>query len=64
MMTQSLQLAVVLPTLNERKNLRPLVERLAKALGDIRWEAIIVDDNSRDGTADEARAINLEDPRV
>jgi len=61
---KALQLAVVLPTLNERKNLRPLVERLAKALGDIRWEAIIVDDNSRDGTADEARAINLEDPRV
>ena len=59
-----LQLAVVLPTLNERANLRPLVERLDKALAGIRWEAIIVDDNSADGTSDEARAISLEDPRL
>ena len=31
----SLQLAIVLPTLNERGNLRPLVERLEKALDGI-----------------------------
>ena len=60
----SLQLAVILPTLNERGNLRPLVERLARALDGLSWEAIFVDDNSRDGTSDEARAISLEDPRV
>ena len=60
----SLQLAVILPTLNERGNLRPLVERLDKALAGLSWEAIFVDDNSRDGTSDEARAISLEDPRV
>jgi dolichol-phosphate mannosyltransferase len=30
----------------------------------VAWEAIIVDDNSPDGTADEARAISLRDPRV
>jgi dolichol-phosphate mannosyltransferase len=59
-----LRLAVVLPTLNERKNLRKLVARLDEALGDIGWEAIFVDDNSPDGTADEARAINQEDPRI
>lgn len=59
-----LQLAIVLPTLNERKNLRPLVDRLDAALGGIAWEAIFVDDNSADGTADEARAISLVDPRV
>lgn len=59
-----LRLAVVLPTLNERKNLRKLVARLDAALGDIGWEAIFVDDNSPDGTADEARAINQEDPRI
>ena len=60
----TLQLAVVLPTLNERANLRRLVDRLDQALSDVRWEAIFVDDNSADGTADEARAIALEDPRV
>ncbi len=63
-MTQSLQLAVVMPTLNERGNLRSLVERLDKALAGIGWEAIFVDDNSKDGTSDEARAIALGDPRV
>ena len=60
----SLQLAVVLPTLNERKNLRALLARLDAALHGIAWEAIIVDDNSPDGTSDEARAISLEDPRL
>lgn len=63
-MIQTLQLAIVMPTLNERGNLRPLVARLDAALKGIVWEAIFVDDNSRDGTADEARAIALEDPRI
>ncbi len=59
-----LELAIILPTFNERKNLRPMVERLDKALAGVRWEAIYVDDNSPDGTADEARAIALTDPRI
>jgi dolichol-phosphate mannosyltransferase len=63
-MTQTLELAIVLPTLNERKNLVPLVARLERALVGIAWEAIFVDDNSGDGTADEARRISLNDPRV
>nr|WP_298897949.1 glycosyltransferase family 2 protein [uncultured Altererythrobacter sp.] len=61
---QSLELAIILPTLNERGNLGPLVERIAGALGQAGWEALIVDDNSTDGTADEARALALVDPRV
>jgi dolichol-phosphate mannosyltransferase len=60
----SLQLAVVLPTYNERGNLRALVGRLEQALGGLRWEAIFVDDNSPDGTAEEARAISQEDSRI
>ena len=59
-----LQVAVILPTYNERATLRPLVARLDAAMGDLSWEAIYVDDNSPDGTADEARAIGLEDPRI
>ena len=60
----TLRLGVVLPTYNERKNLRGMIQRLDKALAGIPWEAIIVDDNSPDGTSDEARAIAQEDGRV
>jgi dolichol-phosphate mannosyltransferase len=59
-----LELAIVLPTLNERGNLGPLVERLDKALAGIAWEAIFVDDNSPDGTSDEARKISQIDRRI
>jgi dolichol-phosphate mannosyltransferase len=60
-----LDLAIILPTLNERGNLAPLVERIDRAMGDAAvWEVIIVDDDSRDGTADEARALALTDARV
>ncbi|WP_240504475.1 glycosyltransferase [Tsuneonella mangrovi] len=60
----NLELAIVLPTLNERGNLAPLIERIDAALGEIAWEAIIVDDNSTDGTADAAREIAQADLRV
>lgn len=61
----TLDLAIILPTLNERGNLGPLVERIDLAIGAAAaWEVIIVDDNSRDGTADEARALALTDNRV
>ena len=63
-MTKPLQLGIVLPTYNERGNLRTMVERLDKALVGIVWEAIVVDDNSPDGTSDEARAIAQEAPRL
>ena len=58
------KLAVILPTLNEAGNIAPLIERIESALGGDGWEAIIVDDNSSDGTADEARALSLVDPRI
>ncbi len=59
-----LDLAIILPTLNERDNLAPLVERIEGALGREGWEVLIVDDNSADGTADEARRLALTDSRV
>lgn len=59
-----LELAVVLPTYNERKNLATMIDRLDKALKGVVWEAIFVDDNSPDGTSDEARNLSLRDPRV
>ncbi|WP_252258137.1 glycosyltransferase family 2 protein [Erythrobacter aurantius] len=59
-----LDLAIILPTLNERGNLAPLVARIADALGPDGWEVLIVDDDSKDGTADEARDLALADRRV
>ncbi|MFM5932291.1 MAG: glycosyltransferase [Novosphingobium sp.] len=59
-----LELAVVLPTYNESRNIPGMVERLDKALAGISWEVVIVDDNSPDGTSDIARRLSLSDPRV
>lgn len=59
-----LQLAVILPTYRERANIAPMVARLDASLQGVAWEAIFVDDNSPDGTAEEARRISLSDPRI
>jgi dolichol-phosphate mannosyltransferase len=58
------ELSIILPTFNERGNVEPLLENLQKALVDISYEVIFVDDDSRDGTADLIRSIALRDPRV
>ena len=50
--SDALELAVVLPTYNERDNVASMVARLGQALEGIGWEAIFVDDDSTDGTAD------------
>ncbi|MPT21580.1 MAG: glycosyltransferase, partial [Starkeya sp.] len=55
---------MVIPTFNERGNLEPLVARLARVLDGLAWEAIFVDDNSPDGTADALRGIGRRDPRI
>jgi dolichol-phosphate mannosyltransferase len=57
-------LSIVVPTFNERANVRILVERLAAALTTTDWEVIFVDDNSPDGTFAEVRELGAHDPRV
>lgn len=59
-----LELAIVLPTLNERDNIAPLIDRIEAALGPGGWEVLVVDDNSADGTAEEARQLSLTDGRL
>lgn len=45
------QLAVIVPSYNERDNIELLYEKVAAALGDTPWEMIVVDDDSPDGTS-------------
>ena len=62
--TTPLQLGVIIPVWNEAKNVPLLLDRFDTVLAGIVWEAIIVDDNSPDSTAEITRARALVDPRV
>src|SRR5215475_6024370 len=57
-------LSIVIPILNEHDNLEPLLALVAAALEGISWEVIFVDDDSRDGSANHARALARRDARV
>ncbi|HUE19423.1 MAG TPA: polyprenol monophosphomannose synthase, partial [Stellaceae bacterium] len=58
------ELTIVVPTLNERENIAPLIGRIDAVLAGTDWEVIFVDDDSRDGTPEHVRAIGRTDPRV
>lgn len=62
----TLKLALVVPTLNEEANIQPLLDRARAALDaeQIPFEILVVDDDSRDGTAAAVSAIAEDDPRV
>jgi dolichol-phosphate mannosyltransferase len=57
-------LTIVVPTLNERDNIKPLVALLDAALPEVNWELMFVDDDSTDDTAKHIRAMALIDPRI
>lgn len=59
-------LALVIPTLHEAKNIRPLLTRVRAALDpyDLAYEVIVVDDESCDGIDEIVGEIASEDPRV
>ena len=58
------ELAVIVPTFNERDNISDLVSRLEQCLRGEAWEVIFVDDDSADGTAVRIREIARQDARV
>lgn len=58
------ELSIVVPTLNERDNIRPLIAEIETVLSGVRWEIIFVDDDSRDGTSDLVRELARADPRI
>src|SRR5579875_3344695 len=59
-------LALVIPTLHEAGNLRPLLDRVRRALDPccVPYEVIVVDDESEDGTEAIVSAIGAADERV
>ena len=57
-------MSIIVPTYNERDNIAELLRRLSDSLGDLRWEVVFVDDDSKDGTADVVREIGSADLRV
>ena len=58
------ELTIVIPTYNEHENVAPLLQKLRVALPETGWEAVFVDDNSPDGTADVIRAAGVADSRI
>jgi dolichol-phosphate mannosyltransferase len=60
-----LQLSLVVPIHDEAPNLAALHRRCCAALGaSVRWELILVDDGSRDGSDELIRELEGRDPRV
>ena len=57
-------LSIIIPTLNERENIEPLFALLTESLPNTAWEAIFVDDDSQDGTAECVRSLARRNPRV
>ena len=59
-----LELAVIVPTYNERENIPVLLSRITDVLSHSSWEVIVVDDNSPDGTADFVRGASKDNPKI
>ena len=62
--TAAPELAIVVPTLNERENVGSLIGRLDRLLVGVNWEAVFVDDDSADGTAAHLRDLGRDDRRI
>src|SRR2546423_10974967 len=55
-------LTVVIPTRDRKSLLLETLSRLARQTGDPHFEVIVVDDGSRDGSADAARELSAREP--
>lgn len=64
--TQGIATTIVVPAYKERDNLKPLVERIFRALGPqgLSTEIIVVDDNSRDGSEEVVNELTKTYPTV
>ncbi len=63
--TEQVELSLVAPVYDERDNLEPLYQRVVEIFGSrVRWELVLVDDGSRDGSTEVMRALAQRDKRV
>ena len=61
---EHVDLSIIVPTFNEAGNISELIRRVEACLGGIRWEMLVVDDDSADGTADLVAEIGRRDARI
>lgn len=59
-----IELSIVVPTFNEKDNVEKLIESVERALLNVKWEIIFIDDDSPDGTADFVRGLAQSKPYV
>ena len=55
-------ISIIVPTYNERQNIAPLVSLIAEAMNGYDYEVVFVDDDSKDGTATEIKALSASYP--
>jgi len=63
-MPRKTRISIILPTYNERENIGPLVDEIVCNVKNVNYEIIIVDDNSPDGTGEEAKRLGKKYNRV
>jgi len=60
----SVELSIIIPTYNERENIKPLIDAVGSALSGIDWEIVFVDDDSQDKTADLIKEISKDNNKI
>lgn len=61
-MINNKSISLIIPTYNERDNIVPLIERIHHALSGYNYKVLFIDDDSKDGTAELARALSEKYP--
>lgn len=63
-MNNIIDFSLIIPTLNESKNIKLLLDQVTAILRDYSYEIIVADDNSPDGTADIVDGLTKTNPRL
>ena len=58
------KVSIILPTFNERENIIPLINEIFDTFKNYNLEIIVVDDNSKDGTAELIKELARKDQRI